>query len=100
MDELKVSPDTEAGQQAGYSTVDCACLAAVSVVVVVCRYYRSVVCALALAATASLRAQGSSSSSTQAAATLHLQAAKVRKGLPGCVTMAGPGLVWLLGRSN
>lgn len=41
------------------------------------RYYRSVVCALALAATASLKAQGSGSSSTQAAATLHLQAAKV-----------------------
>lgn len=51
-----------------FGTVGCLC----------CRYYRSVVCALALAATASLRAQGSSSSSTQAAATLHLQAAKVR----------------------
>lgn len=48
---------------------------------VCCRYYRSVVCALALAATASLRAQGSSSNSTQAAATLHLQAAKVSQGV-------------------
>jgi hypothetical protein len=45
--------------------------------VLVCRYYRSVVCALALAATASLRAQSVPARSSQAAATLHLQAAKV-----------------------
>jgi hypothetical protein len=49
----------------------CCCCAAVF------RYYRSVVCALALAATASLRAQSIPGRSTQAAATLHLQAAKV-----------------------
>lgn len=43
-----------------------------------CSYYRSVVCALALAATASLQAQSADSNrSMQAAATLHLQAAKV-----------------------
>eukprot|EP00879_Flechtneria_rotunda_P026082 GHRR01027763.1.p1 GENE.GHRR01027763.1~~GHRR01027763.1.p1 ORF type:complete len:766 (+),score=299.10 GHRR01027763.1:72-2300(+) len=45
------------------------------------KYYRSVICALALAATASLQAQssdGSINNSGQAAATLHLQAAKVR----------------------
>jgi hypothetical protein len=50
---------------------------ACSAPVLVCRYYRSVVCALALAATASLRAQSVPGRSSQAAATLHLQAAKV-----------------------
>eukprot|EP00878_Enallax_costatus_P014287 GHUV01014945.1.p1 GENE.GHUV01014945.1~~GHUV01014945.1.p1 ORF type:complete len:500 (+),score=179.13 GHUV01014945.1:122-1621(+) len=41
-------------------------------------YYRSVVCALALAASASLQAQSTgSNTSMQASATLHLQAAKV-----------------------
>lgn len=50
-----------------------------------CRYYRSVVCALALAATASLRAQ--SARSVQPAAMLHLQAAKVScSQRQGCTT--------------
>lgn len=55
------------------------CCADDACVLIVCSYYRSVVCALALAATASLRAQstGSNRSMQAAAATLHLQAAKV-----------------------